>query len=265
MKKLIIFLSLLVGFTISVNASENKTYSEQDVHYDKTSFLMFDKNNSPVSGVIKVFFDDQKIHKEIPYVSGKKHGVETWYWPNGNKRFSVHWENAVRNGSLEEFRQDGTQRLMHTYANGQREGKQITYHFNGHEKKVFYIYDGKESNEERLYQTGQRAHELKSVNHKVEERTYYRNGKLKYLGTLDRLDKIRTVTLYYRNGQLALEMTKTKDSIEGYIYSLSGKKTKLTKDKSAALDLFLAYGFFKHQDTEKGWDEITMEFYRELL
>lgn len=91
MKKLIIFLSLLVGFTISVNASENKTYSEQDVHYDKTSFLMFDKNNSPVSGVIKVFFDDQKIHKEIPYVSGKKHGVETWYWPNGNKRFSIHW------------------------------------------------------------------------------------------------------------------------------------------------------------------------------
>ncbi len=252
---------------MSVSAAENKVYSEQDVHYDSVKFLMLDKTNQPITGMVKVFFPNQNIHKEIPYVSGQKHGVETWYWPNKNKRFIVRWEKGFRHGASEEFRPDGTPSLTHTYMHNQLEGKQIVYHLNGNEKRVFYIQEGQEIDGMRYhYQSGGVASKAEqNKNNQKEYKTYYKNGKIKYLGTVDYKTNQQTGTHYYRNGQIALEVIKTKTGIEATHYSIRGKKTKLTEDKAKTINLLFAYGFFRHPDTESGWDELTMEFLRELL
>lgn len=263
MKKLIACLSFLVFCSASVMAQENKNYSEQDIHFDADQFLMLDKDNRPITGTVKVFFDHQKLEKEIPYIAGKKHGIETWYWLNGDKRFVVHWENGLKNGTLEEFLNDKTKSFLYTYVNGRKEGKQVTYHPNGNEEKVTYLRDGKEVMEIYKYDTGNNASELKTMPNSREEKTYYKNGQLKYIGVTDK-ERV-TRTLYYRSGQVALEMTKVGKDIEGYVYSLSGKKTKLPSDKAAKIDLFFMHGFFRHPDTEDGWDKLTDRLLEILL
>ena len=37
------------------------------------------------------YYDNGPIQNEIPYKGGKKHGIEKWYYENGQFVFSVEW------------------------------------------------------------------------------------------------------------------------------------------------------------------------------
>lgn len=244
-------LPLCLIFSLSVNAET--IYQEKDIHLDPTTNTMFDQNNQSITGTLKVAFKDGKIQKEIPYENGLKNGTETWYWPNGTKRFIVHWKDGLYNGTLEEYRQDGTPRMLRTYLNGIKEGKEIHYHINGEQRWSITYKDGKEYVEEQRYASGEKFAEYPENDDSGEFKVYYKNGNLKYLGTADKEKKTGTATFFYRTGGKAFEMIQDGEKVSGKIYALSGKAREMSEDEIKLFQFNSGFGFFTGPD--KGWDD----------
>ena len=250
MKYKIIF-SLCLAFSIPVHAE--MILEEKDVHLDPIANKMLDSTNKPVTGILKIPFNDGKIQKEIPYENGLKNGTETWYWSNGKKRFIVHWKNGLYNGTLEEYRKDGTPRMLRTYLNGVKEGKEILYHPNGEQRWSVFYKDGKEHVEEQRYASGEKFAEYPEGDDSGEFKVYYKNGNLKFLEVGDKQTHSSSVTFFYRTGGKAIEIIQKEEKISGKIYSLSGKAKEMTEDEIKSFQFSAGFGFFT--DLDKGWDD----------
>ena len=64
-KSLLLVIGCLIT-TVSVNASQ--FYTDENTQYDSVHFLMLDEQNKPLTGLLKISFDEWKMHKEINYV-----------------------------------------------------------------------------------------------------------------------------------------------------------------------------------------------------
>lgn len=256
-KSLLLVIGCLIT-TVSVNASQ--FYTDENTQYDSVHFLMLDEQNKPLTGLLEIPFDEWKIHKEINYVNGKKDGIETWYWPNGNKRFIVHWKNGKREGTITEFREDGTKSQLRTYHDNELDGDMIVYHFNGQEKTAFEYKDGHKHRKSINYETGKKAIDYTNQD---DVKAYYQNGKLKYHIKVDKIKKTAVRILYYRTGEKALELISSQNKDSGYFYSLTGKKTPISDDKTQQLLLVASFGFFSNADDNFG--ELTKGLKNELF
>lgn len=245
-KSLLLVIGCLIT-TVSVNASQ--FYTDENTQYDSVHFLMLDEQNKPLTGLLKIPFDEWKMHKEINYVNGKKDGIETWYWPNGNKRFIVHWKNGKREGTITEFREDGTKSQLRTYHDNELDGDMIVYHFNGQEKTAFEYKDGNKKRKSISHKTGTKALDYTNQD---DVKAYYQNGKLKYHIKVDKIKKTAVRILYYRTGEKALELISSQNKDIGYFYSLTGKKTRISDDMTQQLLMFAAFGFFSIPDDSFG-------------
>lgn len=256
-KSFFLFISCLTAI-VSVNASQ--VYTNKNTQYDSLQFLMLNEQKEPLTGLLQIPFDDGKLHKEINYLNGKKDGIETWYWPNGKKRFVIHWQNGKKNGTMTEYRQDGIKSQLRTYEQDILEGDNIIYHLNGQEKTVFEYKDGHKHRKSINYETGKKAIDY---NNKDDVKAYYKNGKLKYHFQKDRNNKTITRTVYYRTGGKALELVTSQNKNIGYFYTLTGQKTQMSDDKTQQLLLVASFGFFSNADDNFG--ELTKGLKNELF
>ncbi|MBT3569154.1 MAG: toxin-antitoxin system YwqK family antitoxin, partial [Opitutae bacterium] len=77
---------------------------------------------------------------ETPYVNGKKHGMQTWYYETGNKKEETPYVDGIRHGTEVEYL-DSKSRVVAKwretpYVNGKEHGMQIRYRGDGSVEKV---------------------------------------------------------------------------------------------------------------------------------
>lgn len=94
-------------------------------------------------GVCKKWYTKGTLRELRYYVQGRKHGPQTGWWSNGNKRFAFTAINDVYSGELHEWSQDGHLLHLATYVNGQEEGPQKMWYDNGTIRANYVIRNGK--------------------------------------------------------------------------------------------------------------------------
>ena len=68
---------------------------------------------------------------EIPYVRGKKHGIEIITYKEGAKREEIPWVNGKKHGRSVYFYEDGTKREETLWSKGKKHGMEIHYRKDG--------------------------------------------------------------------------------------------------------------------------------------
>lgn len=133
----------------------------------------------------------------------------------------THWKDGKYDGTLEEYRKDGTKRLSRTYSNGEKHGKKVLYHLNGKEKITFFYEHGK------LVADGNNS----GKEEPKEQKIYYDNGNPSCYLTYNEAEQTFVFTLFYRTGGKAMEISKKQEDTHGEKYSLDGKARNMTNDE----------------------------------
>ena len=87
-------------------------YPDQKVHH-VTSFFDGKEN-----GWQESFFNDGSISEKRFYTNGEKDGINTGWWPNGNKRFEYQFSKGIYSGDFKEWFEDGKEYKYIYYVNG---------------------------------------------------------------------------------------------------------------------------------------------------
>ncbi len=72
----------------------------------------------------------EKTHaydKEIHFKKDKKHGKESWRYPNGKLYWVIYWENGIAQGFEREYSESGNIVREAQWLNGVKDGWEITY------------------------------------------------------------------------------------------------------------------------------------------
>jgi antitoxin component YwqK of YwqJK toxin-antitoxin module len=99
--------------------------------------------NGLLSGISKKWFMNGQLMEERHFLNGKKHGLQTAYWQNGNKRFEFIAKNDAYEGELKEWGSSGYLYHVGNYVNGQEEGAQKMWYENGKLRANYVIVQGK--------------------------------------------------------------------------------------------------------------------------
>ncbi|WP_413669583.1 hypothetical protein ACEN9X_06285 [Mucilaginibacter sp. Mucisp86] len=160
--------------------------------------------------------------------AGKREGLWTYYFRNGDIRAKELFKEGKLTGVQEYYYDNGNLTSRESYVNGVAEGLVTTYYYNGNTRSsVNYKLDKKEGEEKQFYENGN----LEIVNHYTANvlnglvTEYFKSGKVKstthyVAGKIDGPYKA-----YYENGHTDTEGQFIKDNPEGdftYYYA-SGK------------------------------------------
>lgn len=80
--------------------------------------------NGLENGVAVGFYNSGEKLLERNFIAGKKEGLFTQWWPNGNKRYAFIFKDDVLDGEQIVFFPDGNKRQESHYLNGEEEGVQ---------------------------------------------------------------------------------------------------------------------------------------------
>ncbi len=99
--------------------------------------------NGLLDGISKKWYPNSQLMEQRTYKLGRKQGIQTAFWYNGNKRFEFTAENDAYEGELKEWSEDG--KLFHVahYVNGQEAGVQKMWYTNGTIRANYVIVKGK--------------------------------------------------------------------------------------------------------------------------
>ncbi len=88
-------------------------------------------HNPPVKTIVSAkYHPGGEIMSEVPYVDGKKHGVETgWHdkHANGNKFQETIWVNNKRHGVTTRWHRDGSKRWQGMWVGGKQRGMETSW------------------------------------------------------------------------------------------------------------------------------------------
>ena len=79
---------------------------------------------------------------EVPYVNGKKHGLEKEYYESGALAWEVPYVNGKKNGVYKEYYESGALKWEIPYVNDKRHGMQKRYYESGALCDEFLWIDG---------------------------------------------------------------------------------------------------------------------------
>ncbi|MFC0518713.1 hypothetical protein ACFFGT_31150 [Mucilaginibacter angelicae] len=161
---------------------------------------------------------------------GKREGLWTYYFRNGDIRAKELFKDGKLNGVQEYYYENGNLSSRETYLNGVAEGLVTTYYYNGNmHTSVNYKLDKKEGQEKQFYENGK----LEMVNNYTANvlnglaTEYFKSGKVKSTthyaaGKIDGPYKS-----FYENGQTETEGPFIKDNAEGdFIYYYASGKVR---------------------------------------
>lgn len=96
------------------------------------------------NGIISVYRDDGRLHKELSYKDGKLHGLSKIYHPNGKLYLETEWANDKRHGLTKQYFQNGILYSETYYDSGQITGTLKKYHKDGKLKAEMRYKNGEE-------------------------------------------------------------------------------------------------------------------------
>lgn len=96
------------------------------------------------NGIINVYRDDGRLHKELSYKDGKLHGLSKIYHPNGKLYLETEWANDKRHGLTKQYFQNGILYSETYYDSGQITGTLKKYHKDGKLKAEMRYKNGEE-------------------------------------------------------------------------------------------------------------------------
>lgn len=83
------------------------------------------------NGIITVYRDDGRLHKELAYKDGKLNGLSKVYHPNGKLYLETEWTNDKRHGLTRQYFQSGILYSETYYDSGKITGVLKKYHKDG--------------------------------------------------------------------------------------------------------------------------------------
>lgn len=152
--------------------------------------------------------DGNKI-TETTYVKGKKQGIETTWYPNGQKQMEVFYQDDVPQGVVVEYFNTGEKMSVGALVNGIENG---TY---------TWWYKSGAKDQELTYRMGE-------VNGAV--KNWYEKGQLKMVSNYKNHQKEGTTTYWYENGNKMSEQHFSRD-IEQDTSSYWTKSGRLNEQK----------------------------------
>ncbi len=103
-------------FTMTDSTGQNGTLKKYGYDGHITSLALI-KNG--VNDGDEIWYDKQgRILMKVPYINGKKHGIQEAYYPNGDVMISTTYENSVKNGKAVAFNKDGSIHRQVMFRNG---------------------------------------------------------------------------------------------------------------------------------------------------
>lgn len=130
------------------------TYDIEDVFFHKQSGKWkFQINGALVSGYIVEKFKHGQFSKQFSVLEGKKEGILTVYFPNGQLKFEEHYKNNKLHGEVKRWSQQYGHQLMAqlNYKNGKLHGEQKKWFATGELHKLMHMKEGKEDGLQRAY------------------------------------------------------------------------------------------------------------------
>lgn len=125
---------------------QNKAFSGvvYQLHENTIDTLLREQYTAGVlHGLSKKWHPNGQLMEIRYYERGEKHGQQTAYFENGNKKFEFTAQHDQYEGELKEWNVDG--RLIHlaTFKNGQEEGSQKMWYDNGKIRANYVMLNGK--------------------------------------------------------------------------------------------------------------------------
>jgi uncharacterized protein len=128
-----------------------------------------------------------KVEHEGFYSDGKRHGTQTDYYENGNRRNMWSWDMGVFHGLFLDWREDGTKKEETWYLKGKEVGPNIQFYKNGRRKSIKNFKNGKIHGKwTTFYKNGKRKNEINYENGEQVGlvRKWFKTGNIKYRGIL---------------------------------------------------------------------------------
>jgi antitoxin component YwqK of YwqJK toxin-antitoxin module len=69
---------------------------------------------------------------EVPYVNGKKHGVEKWFRKDGTPEIELSFKDGLKHGEAKTWHPNGVLENFVMFSNGKKIGLDIKYDENGY-------------------------------------------------------------------------------------------------------------------------------------
>jgi len=161
------------------------------------------KTGKPFGVARSYYCDGDKLLRVFPYINGEVNGVAKWYYESGGLLCETLFKDGKENGLSKKYAETGELTDENMYAKGMQNGISRSYYFDGELfSEATYINDSK-----------------------VFEKTYYKNGKVKYEDSTDNCRnsygyaKNEVQKEYYENGVLENE---AYFSYGNYIWSKKG-------------------------------------------
>lgn len=83
------------------------------------------------NGIIKVYRDDKRLHKELAYQNDTLHGLSKVYHPNGKLYLETEYMHGIRHGITKQYFQNGILYSVTQYDSGKITGILKKYHKDG--------------------------------------------------------------------------------------------------------------------------------------
>jgi TonB family protein len=95
------------------------------------------------TGVVKTYYSNRSIQKEISYINDIVDGSVVEYYQNGNAKIEQNYSTGVLNGMIKEFYPSGLLKEEYSVDHGRRDGIDRSYYDNGALKSVCKYSQGK--------------------------------------------------------------------------------------------------------------------------
>ena len=236
-----------------VNATSTKEKAcncKNDLEFDPTTKQALDKNKTgkPLfTGTCVTFYPNRKLEMKVTYVEGredgvlykfyedgthwekdstlmwvqnfrfdKKHGKQTYYYPNGNMKKTEVFEMDVKNGTFEQYYEDGGLKKIVTYKTNKFDGPYMKYADDSTlliEKEYKEgVIEGKDNS---YFEDGTLAYQTSYLKGEKDGEWIYNfeDGSPERIENYKKGMKDGEWTEYYKNGKIKEELVYKKDKL----------------------------------------------------
>lgn len=217
----------------------NGEYDFKDLDCNK-AMVCQTKKGKPVIGMVKTYYPDGKLKREISYIKGLREGIMTYYHENGAIEAKVPYKSNLVDGEVlsyyddgtpagdcnykankldgicKIYNEDGTPLSEENYKNGVKDGETIDYHNGFVISKSIYNNDvliGRESFDDN----GILQHKLFADDNGEFNRyqSYYPDGAVKIDAEISGFEIAGKVKEYYNNGHVKSEYQIKNGALTG--------------------------------------------------
>ncbi|MEW4924767.1 hypothetical protein [Algibacter sp. 2305UL17-15] len=138
--------------TFSCNTSSTSQIVDVlDINLKLDNGILF-YDEVPFKGILVSYYDPENLKSKIEYADGKKHGLETQWYRNGDKMIERFYREGFKTGIHKSWWQDGTQKFeYHFNEKGEFHGIVKEWYKNAQIFRDFNYVDGKELGSQRMW------------------------------------------------------------------------------------------------------------------